>query len=148
MAGAGCSMCANQGLEDNGFGIRILDGDYADAFLQRRTPQPGYVVAIWKHGHVAEITDLDDEAVAGYAVEVARAGGAVQRLLAPAKMNYQTLGNALPHLHTHIIARYLDDPAPGRPLPWELISSAGTLPEEELRAQVDRLRRLIGDQGH
>lgn len=30
-------------------------------------------------------------------------------------MNYLTLGNAVPHLHTHLIPRYYGDPAPGRP---------------------------------
>jgi hypothetical protein len=34
-------------------------------------------------------------------------------------MNYQLLGNSVPHLHVHVVARYLDDPAPGKPLPWE-----------------------------
>jgi diadenosine tetraphosphate (Ap4A) HIT family hydrolase len=51
----------------------------------------------------------------------------------------------VPHLHTHIVARYVDDPAPGKPLPWELIASARPLPEEEFLDQVAGLRRLLDD---
>jgi diadenosine tetraphosphate (Ap4A) HIT family hydrolase len=29
------------------------------------------------------------------------------------KMNYETLGNSPPHLHTHVMPRYADDPKPG-----------------------------------
>lgn len=145
LIGAGCAMCPMQGQEDNGYGRRVLDGRFADAYLQRATPQPGYTVAIWKHGHVAEISDLDDAALAGYAIEVARVGGAIRRLFDAAKVNYLTLGNGLPHLHTHILARFLDDAAPGKPLPWDLIRSAPRLPEDEFLDQVARMRRLIDD---
>jgi len=34
-------------------------------------------------------------------------------------MNYQLLGNSVPHLHVHLVPRYLDDAAPEKPLPWE-----------------------------
>ena len=32
-------------------------------------------------------------------------------------MNYETLGNTVPHLHTHLVPRFTEDPAPGRPFP-------------------------------
>jgi diadenosine tetraphosphate (Ap4A) HIT family hydrolase len=35
-------------------------------------------------------------------------------------VNYEVLGNQVPHLHTHITARFADgDVAPGRPLPQD-----------------------------
>jgi diadenosine tetraphosphate (Ap4A) HIT family hydrolase len=45
-----------------------------------------------------------------------RAGQALDRVFAPMKMNFQILGNAVPHLHAHILPRYYGDPAPHRPL--------------------------------
>jgi len=33
----------------------------------------------------------------------------------PAKLNLMTLGNELPHLHTHVVPRYVDDGEPGAP---------------------------------
>jgi diadenosine tetraphosphate (Ap4A) HIT family hydrolase len=39
-------------------------------------------------------------------------------VLAPVKLNYDVLGNAVPHLHTHIVPRHADDPRPGWPFPF------------------------------
>jgi diadenosine tetraphosphate (Ap4A) HIT family hydrolase len=43
----------------------------------------------------------------------------IEQVFLPCHMNYQLLGNIVPHLHVHLVPRYLDDPAPGRPLPWD-----------------------------
>ena len=32
------------------------------------------------------------------------------------KMNYELLGNAMPHLHWHLVPRYVTDPMWGRPI--------------------------------
>ena len=45
----------------------------------------------------------------------------------PLKMNYETLGNSLPHLHTHLVPRFTDDPRPGQPFPL-----TGTVPPEKI----------------
>jgi diadenosine tetraphosphate (Ap4A) HIT family hydrolase len=142
MAGKDCTMCRSTATADNGFGVRILEGEYADVYLQRRTPLPGYCIAIWKQDHVAEADDLDAVTASGYWNEVMRAGRAIRMLFEPAKLNYLTLGNAVPHLHTHILPRYIGDPAPGRPLPWELVESAPPIPEGEFERQCRELGRL------
>ena len=55
-------------------------------------------------------------------------------------MNYEVLGNALPHLHTHLVPRYLDDPAPGRPFPF-LGVERPNLPEGLSSAMLRRCER-------
>lgn len=139
-AGKGYGMCANQGVEDTGFGVRFCRG--ADVFLWRSGVVRGYAVAIWKHGHVAEPTQLPGDQAAGFWLETLRAGAAIERHLRPVKLNYLTLGNVLPHLHTHIVARYDDDPAPGGPLPFAFLDE-GTQPEARLHADVLALRAII-----
>jgi len=57
-------------------------------------------------------------------------------------MNYQTLGNAVPHLHTHLVPRFAQDPAPGRPLPFPE-GDRPTLPDATLRRDASALRSLI-----
>ncbi len=147
LGGADCPMCANQGLEDNGFGRRILKGRYADVFLQRKAPMPGYAIAIWKDGHVAEPMDLDRAAAAGYWQDLLDAARAIRSHYDPAKLNFETLGNAVPHLHTHVLPRYLDDVAPGKPLPWALVSGATAGSESQFETDVEALRRLVAPPG-
>jgi len=43
---------------------------------------------------------------------------ALEAHLQPVKLNYELLGNSLPHLHTHVMPRYGDDPRPGWPFPF------------------------------
>lgn len=62
----------------------------------------------------------------------------------PCHVNYQLFGNAVPHVHAHVIPRYLDDPAPGRPLPDPVSTAAATLPPQELHGQLADLREAAG----
>ena len=57
----------------------------------------------------------------------------------PVKVNYETLGNALPHLHTHVMPRYADDPKPGWPFPHPE-GERGTFDDGDLRRDVEALR--------
>jgi diadenosine tetraphosphate (Ap4A) HIT family hydrolase len=140
--GKGCGMCANRGLEDSGWGVRFLEGAWADVLLWRSGRLRGYAVAIWKHQHVAEPTQLPTEEAAGFWLETLRAGAAIEGHLRPVKLNYLTLGNALPHLHTHIVPRYAEDPIPGRPFPFDFLDT-GRQPEERLQADVLALRAMV-----
>ena len=141
--GVGCPMCASRGVAENEHGVRVLEGSFADVYLQKRAPQRGYAIGIWKRGHVAEPTDLAPADRDGYFAEVFAVGAALLRLTSAAKMNYQVLGNSVPHLHTHIYCRFLDDPAPGLPLPLELVLDPPALDPEQLRRDVDALRAML-----
>ena len=52
---------------------------------------------------MSEPTQLAGEQAAGYWRETLRVGRAVEQGFEHAKMNYQMLGNTVPHLHAHII---------------------------------------------
>jgi diadenosine tetraphosphate (Ap4A) HIT family hydrolase len=72
--------------------------------------------------------------------DVLAVGRAVDSYFKPMKVNYMILGNQSPHLHAHVTARYLDDPAPGGPLPAGMNR---VLPEADWRADAAALRRLL-----
>ena len=55
------------------------------------------------------------------------------------KLNYDILGNSLPHLHTHVMPRYADDPKPGWPFPHPE-GERGLQDEELFRADLEALR--------
>jgi diadenosine tetraphosphate (Ap4A) HIT family hydrolase len=71
---------------------------------------------------------------------VARALISVYR---PLKMNYETLGNSLPHLHTHLVPRFTADPNPGQPFPLSAKQPDGRIPEARLLAEAAELRSLL-----
>jgi len=143
MAGRECPMCAAVGRGDNHFGVEVFSGEFAEVRLERRTRLPGYCVVAWKHEHVAEPADLDPARACGYWMEVLAVGRAVRARFDPVKINYMTLGNIVPHLHTHVVPRYRDDPAPGGPLAWEQIHAPGPVPDADLHRQAADLRALL-----
>ena len=106
-------MCDQGRPEETPWGIRFFAGEVSDAYLQREKLQRGYTVVIWRGRHVAEPTELSAEEAAQYWLELLEAGRRLERVFEPVKVNYETLGNALPHLHTHVMPRYADDPKPG-----------------------------------
>jgi diadenosine tetraphosphate (Ap4A) HIT family hydrolase len=57
-------------------------------------------------------------------------------------MNYEVLGNSLPHLHTHVMPGYSDDPRPGWPFPHPE-RRPPPHPEHELGRDVDALRSAL-----
>ncbi len=135
-------MCATRGAEDNGYGLRVLHGRYADVYLNRAVLR-GYTVAIWNGSHVCEPTQLSREQASGFFAEMLSVGRAVEDHFEPVKMNYEVLGNALPHLHAHAIPRYRADPAPGVPLPSALLQRSWS-GEQQFHADVEALRGLLG----
>ncbi|WP_426115574.1 HIT family protein [Massilia sp. PWRC2] len=75
---------------------------------------PGFVRVIW-HDHVQEMSDLSESERLALNDVVNRVELAVRAVMSPHKINLASLGNMVPHLHWHIIPRYLDDahfPAP------------------------------------
>jgi diadenosine tetraphosphate (Ap4A) HIT family hydrolase len=135
-------MCGPDRPEETEFGIRVHAGRYADGYLNRRGAQRGYVVVVWRGRHVAEPTELTGEEAAGYFAEVLAVGRAVGAHFGARKVNYETLGNTVPHLHTHVTARYAQgDVRPGAPLPKDRDVD---LDEDELRSDAAALRALLG----
>ena len=134
-------MCAEGRPEEHRFGIRFHAGPTCDAYLQRSAIQRGYTIVVWRGRHVAEPTELDEAEAAAFWSELRQVGRALERRFAPVKLNYELLGNSLPHLHAHVLPRYADDPRPGWPFPFP-DEDPPPWPEDELRADVEALRAL------
>lgn len=81
--------------------------------------------------------DLGPGDLATICDEVVRASRALQALFKPDKINVAALGNLVPQLHVHVVARFTDDPAWPRPV-W------GTLPPRPYEAEAlkDRVAAL------
>jgi diadenosine tetraphosphate (Ap4A) HIT family hydrolase len=140
--GEGCQMCDEGRPDADSYGERILAGRVSDAYLQRANIQRGYTIVIWRGRHVAEPTELSTEDAAAYWSEVLRVARALEAHLSPAKMNYNILGNSLPHLHTHVIPRYANDPRPGWPFPFP-DKAPPAIEKGRFDADVAALRTLL-----
>lgn len=75
---------------------------------------PAFCRVIWQ-AHVAEMTDLASAERAELMNAVYAVETAMRTVLNPHKINLASLGNMVPHLHWHVIARFENDacfPAP------------------------------------
>jgi diadenosine tetraphosphate (Ap4A) HIT family hydrolase len=143
ICGIGCPMCEEGRPEADAFGVRIHEGRYSDAYLQRADVQRGYTVVIWRGRHVTEPTELSEREAAGYWAEVLAVARALIARYQPLKMNYETLGNSLPHLHTHLVPRFTEDPRPGQPFPLTGTVPPEKIPEERLLTDAADLRARL-----
>jgi len=144
--GKDCPMCAEGRPDDIRGNLRIATGRYSDAFLVREdVGQRGYAVVIWRGRHVADPTELTADEASAYFGEVLRVGRAIEAHYRPIKMNFEMLGNSLPHLHTHVVPRYLDDGEPGHPAHFMRtdLRDAPQLPEQAYTRDVTALRELL-----
>ena len=77
--------------------IRALGPDGADF--------PAFYRVIW-NDHVAEWTDLVPADRSALMQAVAKVETVLRNMLQPTKINLASLGNVVPHLHWHVIARF------------------------------------------
>ena len=144
VSGARCPMCRSPRSDEDGYGVRIRATEHTDAVLQRAPVQRGYTLVIWRGRHVVEPYELTPDEAAAYWHDVLAVARALAEHHRPLKMNYETLGNSVPHLHTHLVPRYVEDPAPGRPFPLGPHDpSAVPLDADQLRADAAAIRALL-----
>ncbi|MDR2926275.1 MAG: HIT family protein [Azoarcus sp.] len=72
------------------------------------TAYPGYFRVVWKE-HIAEMSDLGIFARHHFMDVVFAVESSLRALMNPDKINLASLGNQVPHLHWHVIARFADD---------------------------------------
>lgn len=99
---------------------------------------PAFCRVIWQE-HVAEMTDLLPAQRDEIMQMVYRVEAAMRQVLSPAKINLASLGNVVPHLHWHVIARFTDDANFPAPIWAEGRREAGMKLPEDWPQQVRRL---------
>jgi diadenosine tetraphosphate (Ap4A) HIT family hydrolase len=97
----------------------------------RRFP---WVILVPARAAAIEIVDLAPADRATLIEEIARVSAAMRELFRPSKLNVAALGNVVPQLHVHVVARFTTDAAWPNPV-W------GT-PREPYR--FDEVERTIG----
>ena len=85
---------------------------------------------------ISEIIDLEENAQGQLTAEIARVSAALKAVTACDKLNVAAIGNVVPQLHVHVVARYRTDLAWPKPV-W---GAAPAKPYDEAARA-----RLIGD---
>lgn len=101
---------------------------------------PAFCRVIWRD-HIAEMTDLPPEQRDELMNMVYRVEQAMRHVFQPAKINLASLGNVVPHLHWHVIARFADDACFPAPI-WAnaVRENAFRLPENWVQQIADLLK--------
>ncbi len=94
-----CALCQTDGgvLVWRGTAMRLIRADEAQL--------PAFYRVVW-NDHVAEFTDLSTLQRLSCMDAVALAEQTVRAILQPDKINLASLGNVVPHLHWHVVARW------------------------------------------
>jgi diadenosine tetraphosphate (Ap4A) HIT family hydrolase len=139
MKKTGCELCEAEG------GRLVLSNELLRVVLVDDPDFHGFARVIW-NDHVREMSDLaaaDQQRLMQTVFAVERAQRAA---LAPDKVNLASLGNVVPHLHWHVIPRFVNDSHFPQPI-WGTRQREQS--EEALasrQAQLDRLRRRIAEE--
>lgn len=125
--------------------MRIYTSEVTDAYVERSdVGQRGYTIVVWRGRHVAEPTELGGDEAARYWADILRVMRALELHFRPAKMNLFILGNSVPHLHAHLVPRYVDDGEPGAPPRFmKVMEPHASVSEPELRRDAAALRKLL-----
>jgi diadenosine tetraphosphate (Ap4A) HIT family hydrolase len=95
----------------------------------------GYCILVARR-HATELSGLDDAERRAYLDELCLLARAIEACFHPHKLNYELLGNQVPHLHWHLFPRNRHDPDRLRPV-WLALDRAE-------RDAAERHRLLTG----
>jgi diadenosine tetraphosphate (Ap4A) HIT family hydrolase len=96
-----------------------------------------WLIVVPRHAGAVEIFDLDAAARAQLMRELALLAQLLKDMTGCHKINIAAIGNVVPQLHVHVIARRRDDPAWPRPV-WGAVP-----PRPYAQAERDRLIKAI-----
>jgi diadenosine tetraphosphate (Ap4A) HIT family hydrolase len=135
MTAVACAFCAGgRPAADH----RIADLGVTVAYLHDDQFFPGWVVLVLRR-HATELFQLEADERARMMDEVTHVAAALHAIFAPRKINYECLGNQIPHIHWHVIPRLAEDPAP-REAVWTVSHAPVRLAPAERMERIARLR--------
>ena len=94
-----CPLCAEDG------GALVWRGERLRVIRAQEVGFPAFYRVVW-NAHVAEFSDLAGADRVHCMEAVTLVEQALRQHLSPTKVNIAALGNMVPHLHWHVIARF------------------------------------------
>ncbi len=120
--------------------VPILELGLCTILLMNDQTYP-WIVMVPRRPDLREMHDLSPGDQLLLMGEITQASKAVQRLFGADKMNVAALGNMVPQLHVHVIARFEHDPAWPGPI-WGKVPAVA-YPVNELETMAVKLKEVL-----
>jgi diadenosine tetraphosphate (Ap4A) HIT family hydrolase len=133
-----CPMCSRWNDDAD---LRVIELEHSLVVLNRDQYFPGYTL-LFTRQHATELFHLDRSVRIGLMEEVSCVAGALFGVFRPDKINYELLGNMVPHIHWHLVPRYSREPLWPRPI-WAEPHSELLLSPEGYRERIELIRQAL-----
>lgn len=149
-----CEICKRMAAIERGeFPAFILALRHSHVILGENQGLPGWCVLYLKTHH-EHLADLPGTMQAEIFDEVMSVAAAIRRVFPrsgkdgkPPRINYECLGNLVPHIHWHVIPRHANDPEPTSAVwGWRPEVLQGTMSPEDRKGLIQRLRTALESQ--
>ncbi|MCL2760502.1 MAG: HIT family protein [Desulfuromonadales bacterium] len=130
-----CPMCIKWKEEPK---MRIAELKYCYLMLNQDQFFPGYSLLFTKE-HITETFYLKRAARGGVVEELNRVAEVLFKIFEPAKINYELLGNMVPHMHWHIVPRFTTDSCWPNSI-WSKPHKEVMLSSEEYKERIELIR--------
>lgn len=122
--------------------IELAPLQVSTLYLFKEQTYRGRCVVAYRE-HINELYEVPPADLARFTADVARAARAIRTAMGAAKINYGAYSDKLPHLHVHLVPKYVEGPSWGTtftmmPEPKALLAPG------EYAALGDRIRAALG----
>lgn len=122
--------------------IELVPLQVSTLYLFKEQTYRGRCVVAYRD-HVNELYEVPAADLAKFTADVARAARAIRTAMGAAKINYGAYSDKLPHLHVHLVPKYVDGPSWGTtftmmPEPKVLLAP------DEYTALGEKIRAALG----
>ena len=138
VSGADCQMDAPRPASNEHADL-VAPLSVSSLYLAKNQTYRGQCALIFDLRHAARPDQLTPIEWSQFCADLYVAQNAVVSVTRPDHINVESLGNVVPHLHWHVIPRYLGDPRWGMPI-WTTPLSAMT----DTRLEASDRERLLG----
>lgn len=138
MSDPSCKACERAWPSPDQF---IADLGLTKLYLHDDQFFPGWTVAVFQR-HATELFQLAPTERYQLIEEVTLAAKTLAEAFDAKKINYELLGNQLPHIHWHLIPRLATDPAPLEPV-WRVAHEPVRLSPSALQQTIQRIQARL-----
>ncbi len=135
-----CPMC-RKWVDDAD--LQVVELEHCYVLLNRDQFFPGYSFVFTKE-HVTELFHLDLTTRQAVVEEVSRVAEVLNKTFEPTKMNYELLGNMVPHMHWHLVPRFDSDPLWPKPI-WAEPHEEVHLSAAEYAERIEMIKIKLKD---